>query len=162
MQWTNGEHIIQSANMSSVSWAAYIAYIKSYLWHTDEVHLLWLLTHSEQIHLYPMLGAGSRFWLANNCEVYTRISRLTALAWHTMRKERHWLCHNGDHDRRPLSLPLPCDRATLCLYDDLGQITGVSEILKLWKRFSIWQTSLHHVCFRGYGNLSTLSIAIPR
>ena len=62
---------------------------------------------------YPTLGADSRFWLANNREVYTRFFRLTSSAWNITRKELHWWRHNGDHDRRPLSLPLRCDRATL-------------------------------------------------
>ena len=119
------------------------------------------------IIIHSMLGADSRFWLANSLEVY--ISRLTSSAWNIMRNERHWWRHNGDHDRRQLSLPLRCDRATLCFYDDLDQIKGISEILKLRKRLGIWQTSFEHginslplVCFSGYGNLSTLSIAIPR
>ena len=41
--------------------------------------------------------------------------------------------------------------------------------LKLRKRFRMWQSSFEHginslpfVCFRGYGNLSTLIITIPR
>ena len=83
--------------------------------------------------------------------------------------ECHWWRRNDDHDRRPLSLPLRCDRATLCSYEDLGQIKGVFEILKLRKRVRIWQTSFVHginsshlICFRGYGNLSTLCIALPR
>ena len=115
-----------------------------------------------------MLGADSRVWLANNREVYTRISRLTSSAWNIMRKERHWWRHSGDHDRRSLSLPLRCDRAKLSLYDDLSQIKGILEISKMRKRFIIWQTSfehginsLHLVCSRGYGHFSTLSIAIP-
>ena len=58
---------------------------------------------------------------------------------------------------------------TLCLYDDLGHINVIAGILKLWKRFRMSQILFEHginslplVCFRGYGNLSTLSIAIPR
>ena len=77
--------------------------------------------------------------------------------------------HNLDHDRRPLSLPLQCDRVTPSLHDALGQIKAIAEVLKLWKRFMMWQisfeqvkNSLPFVCLRGYGNLSTLSIAIPR
>ena len=62
--------------------------------------------------IYPMIGADSCFWLANNCEVYTCISRLTSSAWNIMRKERHWWRHNGDHDRHLLSLPLWFDWAT--------------------------------------------------
>ena len=107
------------------------------------------------------------FWLVNNSEVYTRISCLTSSAWNITRKKCHWWPHNCDHDSRPLSLPLRCDQH--CLYNDLGQIKGVFEILKLGKRFRIWQTSfehginaLHLICFREYGNLSTLNIAIPR
>ena len=41
----------------------------------------------------------------------------------------------GDHDRRPRSLPLRCDRATLSLYDDSGKIKGIAGVLKLRKRF---------------------------
>ena len=81
---------------------------------------------------YNLLSHARR-WLSllitNHCEVYTRISRLTSLAWNIMSKERYWWRHNCDHDRRPLPLPLRCDavftRATLCLHDDLGQIKGV-------------------------------------
>ena len=106
---------------------------------------------SPNIAYYPILGADSRFWLANNREVYTRISRLTSSAWNIMRKE----CH--------------CDAIKQhCIYDGLGQIKRVSEILKTRKRFRIWHTTfehginwLHLVCFRGNGNLSILSIAIP-
>ena len=116
--------------------------------------------------LYPMLGVDFHFWLVNNREVYTCISRLTSSAWNIMRKERHWWCHNCNQDHHLLSLPLWCDRATLCSYDDLGKIKGVSEILKLRKCFRTWQTSFDHgikhlVCFRRYGNISRLSIAIP-
>ena len=59
--------------------------------------------------------------------------------------------------------------AILCLYDDLGQINVIAGILKLRKRFRMSQILFEHginslplVCFRGYGNLSTPSIAIPR
>ena len=121
------------------------------------------------IKLYPMLRADSRFWLVNNREIWSRISRLTSSAWDIKTKERHWWCHNGDSDRRPLSLPLRYDLVTLCLYDDLGQINVIAGILKLRKRFRMSQILFEHginslplVCFRGYGNLSTLSIAIPR
>ena len=55
---------------------------------------------------------------------------------------------------------------TLCLYGDLGKINVIAGILKLRKRFRMSQilfeqgiNSLPLVCFRGYGNLSTLSIA---
>ena len=78
---------------------------------------------------------------ANNHEVYTRISRLTSSAWNIMRKGRQRCCHNGDHYRRPLSLPLRCDRKTLCLYDDLGQIK-LSEIFKTVKTLQNW-TNIH-------------------
>ena len=70
--------------------------------------------------IYPMLRADSRFWLVNNREIWRRISRLTSSAWGIKTKERHWWRHNGDSDRRPLSLPLRYDLVTLCLYDDLG------------------------------------------
>ena len=121
------------------------------------------------ITIYPMLRADSRFWLVNNREIWSRISRLTSSAWDIKTKERHWWRHNGDSDRRPLSLPLRYNLVTLCLYDDLGQINVIAWILKLRKRFRMSQILFEHelnswplVCFRGYGNLSTLSIAIPR
>ena len=123
------------------------------------------------ICIYPMLRADSRFWLVNNREIWSRISRLTSSAWDIKTKERHWWRHNGDSDRRPLSLPLRYDLTlvTLCLYYDLGQINVIAGILKLRKRFRMSQILFEHginslplVCFRGYGNLSTLSIAIPR
>ena len=114
-----------------------------------------------------MLRADSRFWLVNNREIWSRISRLTSSAWDIKTKERHWWRHNGDSDRRPLSLPLRYDLITLCLYDDLGQMNVIAGILKLRKRFRMSQILFEHginslplVCFRGYGNLSTLSIAI--
>ena len=125
-------------------------------------HRIWII-------LYPMLRADSRFWLVNNREIWSRISRLTSSAWDIKTKECHWWRHNGDSDRRPLSLPLRYDLVTLCLYDDLGQINVIAGILKLRKRFRMSQILFEHginslplVCFRGYGNLSTLSIAIPR
>ena len=118
--------------------------------------------------IYPMLRADSRFWLVNNREIWSRISRLTSSAWDIKTKECHWWRHNGDSDRRPLSLPLRYDLVTLCLYDDLGQINVIAGILKLRKRFRMSQILFEHginslplVCFRGYGDLSTLSIAIP-
>ena len=121
------------------------------------------------IIIYPMLRADSRFWLVNNREIWRRISRLTSSAWDIKTKERHWWRHNGDSDRRPLSLPLRYDLVTLCLCGDLGQINVIAGILKLGKRFRMSQILFEHginslplVCFRGYGNLSTLSIAIPR
>ena len=121
------------------------------------------------IFLYPMLRTDSRFWLVNNREIWSCISRLTSSAWDIKTKERHWWRHNGDSDRRLLSLPLRYDLVTLCLYDDLGQINVIAGILKLRKRFRMSQILFEHginslplVCFRGYGNLSTLSIAIPR
>ena len=124
---------------------------------------------SAGVVFYPMLRADSRFWLDNNCEIWRRISRLTSSAWYIKTKERHWWRHNGDSDRRPLSLPLRYDLVTLCLCGDLGQINVIAGILKLRKRFRMSQilfergiNSLPLVCFRGYGNLSTLSIAIPR
>ena len=116
-----------------------------------------------------MLRADSRFWLVNNREIWSRISRLTSSAWDIKTKERHWWRHNSDSDRRPLSLPLRYDLVTLCLYDDLGQINVIAGILKLRKRFRMSQILFEHginslplVCWRGYGNLSTRSIAIPR
>ena len=127
------------------------------------------LIETTDICLYPMLRADSRFWLVNNREIWSRISRLTSSAWDIKTKERHWWRHNGDSDRRPLSLPLRYDLVILCLYDDLGRINVMAGILKLRKRFRMSQILSEHginslplVCFRGYGNLSTLSIAIPR
>ena len=121
------------------------------------------------ISFYPMLRADSRFWLVNNREIWSRISRLTSSAWDITTKERHWWRHNGDSDCRPLSLPLRYDLLTLCLYGDLGEINVMARVLKLRKRFRMSQILFEHginslplVCFRGYGNLSTLSIAIPR
>ena len=129
-------------------------------------YLLTLLYY--YIYLYPMLRADSCFWLVNNREIWSCISRLTSSAWDIKTKERHWWRQNGDSDRRPLSLPLRYDLVTLCLYDDLGQINVIAGILKLRKRFRMSQilfdygiNSLPLVCFRGYGNLSTLSIVIP-
>ena len=116
-----------------------------------------------------MLRADSRFWLVYNREIWSRISRLTSSACDIKIKERHWWRHNGDSDRRPLSLPLRYDLVTLCLYGDLGQINVIAGILKLRKRFKMSQILFEHginslplVCWRGYGNLSTRSIAIPR
>ena len=86
-------------------------------------------------HPYPMLRDDSRFWLVNNREIWSRISRLTSSAWDIKTKERHWWRHNGDSDRRPLSLPLRYNLVTLCLYGDLGQINVMAGILKLRKRF---------------------------
>ena len=128
-----------------------------------------VLCKAMDITFYPMLRANSLFWLVNNREIWSRISRLTSSVWDIKTKERHWWCHNGDSDRRPLSLPLRYDLATLCLYDDLGQINVIAGMLKLWKRFRMSEILFEHgisslplVCFRGYENLSTLSIAIPR
>ena len=121
------------------------------------------------IRFYPMPRADSRFWLVNNREIWSRIARLTSSAWDIKTKERHWWRQNGDSDRRPLSLPQRYDLVTLCLYDDLGQINVIAGILKPWKRFRMSKILFEHginslplVCFRGYGNLSTRSIAIPR
>ena len=70
---------------------------------------------------------------------------------------------------RPLSLPLGYDPSTLRWYGDFGKNIGMAGVVKLRKRFTIWQillehgiNSLHLVCFRGCWNLSTLNIAIPR
>ena len=97
------------------------------------------------------------------------MSRLTSSAWDIKTKERHWWRHNWDSDHRLLSLPLRYDRVTLCLYGDSGQIIVIAGILKLRKRFRMSQILFEHglnslplVCFRENGNLSTLSIAIPR
>ena len=136
----------------------------------------WIYVHTHThthtyiyIYIYAMLRADSRFWLVDNREIWSRSSCLTSSAWDIKTKERHWWRHNGDSDRRPLFLPLRYDLVTLCLYDDLGQIHVIAGILKLRKRFRMSQILFEHgintlplVCFRGYGNLSTLSIAIPR
>ena len=169
----------------------FVNHLKDFLWFTDcltigiihetmVVQMTWVWTFFNNyythtyiyiyiyIYIYPMLRADSRFWLVNNREIWSRISRLTSSAWDIKTKERHWWRHNGDSDRRPLSLPLRYDLVTLCLYGDLGQINVIAGISKLRKRFRMSQIFLEHginslplVCFRGYGNLSTLSIAIP-
>ena len=125
--------------------------------------------HISCIYIYPMLCDDSRFGLVNNRKIWRRMSRLTSSAWDIKTKGRHWWRHNVDSDRRPLSLLLRYDLVTLCLYGDLGQINVIDGILKLRKRFRMSQILFEHgikslplVCFRGYGNLSTLSIAIPR
>ena len=140
-----------------------------FYWHSLKPELGHIIiSHSVQL-VYPMLRADCRFWLVNNREIWSRISRLTSSAWDIKTKERHWWRHNGDSDRRPLSLPLRYDLVTLCLYGDLSQINVIAGLLKLRKRFRMLQILLEHginslprVCFRGYGNLSTRSIAIPR
>ena len=97
---------------------------------------------------YPMLPADSRFWLVNNREIWRHISRLTSSAWDIKTKERHWCRHNGDSDRRPLSLPLRYDLVTLCLCGDLGQINVIAGILKLRKRFRMSQILRPRVVLR--------------
>ena len=96
-------------------------------WFRSVDHDLWQCMTSLDLNVfivdmlfYPMLRADSRFWLVNNREIWSRISRLTSSAWDIKTKERHWWRHNGDSDRWPLSLPLRYDLVTLCLYDDLG------------------------------------------
>ena len=69
--------------------------------------------HHIDIFIYPMLRDESRFWLVNNREIWSRISRLTSSAWDIKTKERHWWRHNDDSDRRPLSLPLRYDLVRL-------------------------------------------------
>ena len=100
------------------------------------------------ISLYPMLRADSRFWLVNNREIWSRISRLTSSAWDIKTKERHWWRHIGDSDHRPLSLPLRYDLVTLYLYDDLGQINVKAGILKLRNRFRMSQILFEHGIIR--------------
>ena len=92
---------------------------------------------------------------------------LMSAAWDVKRKECHWWCHNCDSVCHPLALLLQCDQVILCLYYDLGQINGIAGILKLQKCFRMWSTYFEHlmkllplVCFCGYGDLSTFSIAI--
>ena len=110
------------------------------------------------IHIYPMLRADSRFWLVNNHEIWSRISRLTSSTWDIKTKERHWWRHNGNSDRHPFSLPLRYDLVTLCLYGDLDQIDVIAVILKLRKRFRMSQILFEHginslplVCFEDTG-----------
>ena len=127
----------------------------------------WPLKRAAPHHLTCL---GCVLWLPWKLDgAICAMSRLTSSAWDIKTKERHWWRHNGDSDRRPLSLPLRYDLVTLCLYDDLGKINVIAGILKLRKRFRMSQILFEHginslplVCFRGYGNLSTLSIAIPR
>ena len=116
-----------------------LIYWRTHLWTYSKLSL-------RDKSFYPMLRADSRFWLVNNREIWSPISRLTSSAWDIKTKERHWWRHNGNSDRRPLSLPLRYDLAMLLL-----------QIL-----FENGINSLPLVCFGGYGNLSTLSIAIPR
>ena len=87
-----------------------------------------------------MILSHARCWFSLLiCSQPWNISRLRSSAWDIKTKERHWWRHNGDSDRRPLSLPLRYDQVTLCLYGDLGQINGIAGILKLRKRFRMWQ-----------------------
>ena len=81
-----------------------------------------------KIIIYPMLRADSRNWLVNNREIWSGISRLTSPPWDIKTKERHWWRHNGDSNRRLLSLPLQYDLVTLCLYGDLGQINVIAGV----------------------------------
>ena len=96
-------------------------------WGTCVIHIYIYIC----INIYPMLPACYRFWLVNNREIWSRISRLTSSGWDIKTKESHWWRHNGDSDRRPLPLPLRYDLVTLCLYDDFGQINVIAGILKL-------------------------------
>ena len=110
-------------NDGSVDWRIYAPLGVSEWNENIEWYMGWsrewfMRSHKWYMCFYPMLSADSRFWLAKNCDVYTRISPLTSSAWNIIRKERHWWRHNGNHDHRQLSLPLQCDRATLCLYYD--------------------------------------------
>ena len=124
------------------------------------------------INSYPMLRADSRFWLVNNCEIWSRISLLTSSGVRYKDKGTSLMTSQWRfRPRRPLSLPLRYDLAvvTLCFYGDLGQINVIAGIFKLRKRLRMSQILFEHginslpfVCFRGYGILSTLSIAIPR
>ena len=159
-----------------------ILYLIKYLWYTQWMNLdipflcsfyidfrNALSRFTVCVCLYPMLRADSRFWLVNNRGIWRRISRLTSSASDIKTKERHWWRHNGDSDRRPLSLPLRYDLVTLCLCGDIGQINVIAGNLKLRKRFRMSQILFEHginslllVCFPGYGNFSTLSIAISR
>ena len=124
---------------------------------------------NNSITIYPMLCADSRFWLANNREVYTRISGLTSSSWDV--KRRNVIDDVTMAIKAAVQSSCRCDATvvTLCSYNDLDQIKGIVGIIKMWKRFRMWQTSFEHginslplVCWRGYGNLPTLSIAISR
>ena len=109
---------------------------------------------------YPMYGAVSCFWLVNNCEAYTPISRFTSTAWDTKKNECHLRRHNGDHERRPFFVPPQWHQVTVCLYNDIGQTKGISWIFKLQKCFRMRQTSFEDginslplIWLRRYGNL---------
>ena len=68
-------------------------------------------------------------------------------------KERHWRRHNGDSDRRPLSLPLRYHRATLCLYGDLGQINRIDIVfylISLWTRTNVLELGVRTRCIKFY------------
>ena len=137
------------------------------IWQWDNKNSNQRLIKKKDQNNCPMLGAEALVWLANNREVYTRIWRLMSSAWDIKRKESHWWRHNGDHERPAPFLPLRCDRVTLCFA--MGHIKWITWILKLQKRFRMWQISFENglnslplVCYRGYGNLSTFNIAIPR
>ena len=119
---------------------------------------------------YPMLRADSRFWLVNNREIWRRISRLTPSAW-DKKKQRNSIDDVAMAIPTAVRFPYRYGTTivTLCLYGDLGQINVKAGILKLWKRFRMSQilfgleiNSLPLVCFRGCGDLSTPSIAVPR
>ena len=110
--------------------------------------------------IYPMFSADSCFWLANN---RTRISRLTSSAWEIKRKEHHWWRHNGNSARRPLSLPLRCDRATLfirCIRPDTTDSWGFKAV-ETFQNVSniVWAQDkfLTLVCCRVYESYPHLS-----
>ena len=119
---------------------------------------------------YPMLGADTRFWLANSREVFTRISCLMSSAWNITRKERHWWRHNSEwRSRRPSSFLTTAMWSSNTVFiwwfrpDKRGiwDIKAVETFQNLTNIVSNGINSLHLVCFCGYGNLSTLSITIP-
>ena len=89
----------------------------------------------------PMLGADSRFLLANNHEVYTRISRLTSSAWNVMRKK--W------RSRPPstfLATAMPSSNTVFirwfrpdkrCIWDlkDSETFQNLTNIVRVWDKF---------------------------
>ena len=78
---------------------------------------------------YSMLGADSRFWLANNRDVYTHISRLMTSQWRS---------------RPPITFLTAAMRPNNAVFIRwLRPDKGVSEILKLQKSFRIqFQTNI--------------------
>ena len=110
-----------------------------------------------RIAIYPMIGDEFRFWLANSRELYTRTSRLTSSA-----REKNDIDDVTMVITTAVVFSCRCD-TTECLQNELVQIKVISDILMLRKWLRMWQKYVEHginslplVCFRGYGNLSTL------